>query len=85
MLDLHDGYTGERIRGTARRYMVFAPDGTALGSASSDACAASMVDRHMKAAKAKVRPCLCCQRDFRSEGPHNRLCKPCRERSEGML
>jgi len=25
-----------------------------------------------------VRPCMCCGRDFRSEGIHNRLCGSCR-------
>lgn len=27
-----------------------------------------------------TRPCLCCRRPFGSEGPHNRLCDPCREK-----
>lgn len=26
----------------------------------------------------KRRRCLRCDREFRSEGPHNRLCQPCR-------
>lgn len=30
------------------------------------------------AKKRKVRPCLCCGRDFQSEGAHNRMCTPCR-------
>lgn len=28
--------------------------------------------------RAHPRPCLCCQREFRSEGAHNRLCDTCR-------
>lgn len=28
----------------------------------------------------KRRPCLCCRRDFDSDGPGNRLCAPCRVR-----
>jgi tRNA(Ile2) C34 agmatinyltransferase TiaS len=28
----------------------------------------------------KVRSCLRCGTRFRSEGPHNRMCKPCRGR-----
>lgn len=29
----------------------------------------------------KVRKCLCCGREFNSDGPHNRLCGPCRSKS----
>ncbi len=32
----------------------------------------------------KVRPCLCCQAKFMSEGIHNRLCDRCRRQAEGM-
>lgn len=28
-----------------------------------------------------TRPCLCCRRDFESEGAHNRLCQHCRRLS----
>lgn len=31
-----------------------------------------------KPARAVLRPCLRCRRDFRSEGFHNRLCDACR-------
>lgn len=34
--------------------------------------------------KRKVRPCLCCQTHFLSEGIHNRMCDRCRHQSEGM-
>lgn len=30
---------------------------------------------------AKVRKCLCCPREFVSEGPHHRLCPTCRAKS----
>ncbi len=33
------------------------------------------------AAKRKRRPCLCCKREFDSEGVHNRLCNSCRTRA----
>ncbi len=29
----------------------------------------------------RVRPCLCCGRQFNSDGPHNRLCGSCRLKS----
>ena len=36
-----------------------------------------------RAARARRRPCLCCGAPFRSEGPHNRLCDPCRGEHAG--
>lgn len=36
-----------------------------------------------QAAKRMLRPCMCCQREFYSEGIHNRLCGPCRLKSDG--
>lgn len=27
----------------------------------------------------RIRPCMCCGGDFRSEGAHNRLCAACRK------
>jgi hypothetical protein len=35
-------------------------------------------DRYAKAARSRIRRCLCCTKAFVSEGPHNRLCDPCR-------
>lgn len=32
----------------------------------------------------KRRPCLCCQREFESEGPGNRLCAICRARASDV-
>ncbi len=32
-----------------------------------------------------VRACLCCGNEFRSEGPHNRLCQNCRGQSLSPL
>ena len=35
-------------------------------------------DRTSRRPGAKVRPCLCCQRQFYSEGAHNRICDICK-------
>lgn len=32
------------------------------------------------ASRIKVRACLCCGADFKSDGPHNRLCQMCRRK-----
>lgn len=39
---------------------------------------ANIEERRLRAESATVRPCLRCQSPFPSEGPHNRLCDPCR-------
>ena len=52
------------------------------------------MDRHGEAedrlnklnAEAAVKPrrCMCCRHEFKSEGPHNRLCGKCRHRDNTM-
>jgi len=31
------------------------------------------------------RPCISCQAAFKSEGPHHRMCRSCRQLATGML
>jgi hypothetical protein len=38
-----------------------------------------------KPARAKVRPCLRCRSDFRSDGFHNRLCSNCRRADSPLI
>lgn len=38
-----------------------------------------------KADQICARFCLCCRKDFQSEGAHNRMCIDCRKKSEGMM
>lgn len=33
----------------------------------------------------RLRPCLCCGKQFTSEGSHNRLCQPCRQSADGTI
>lgn len=37
-------------------------------------------EAELAAGRGKKRSCLCCTETFVSEGPHNRLCDPCRKR-----
>ena len=37
---------------------------------------------YSKTAGRRSATCLCCDRTFLSDGPHNRICKPCRETVE---
>ena len=50
---------------------------------SVDSCLRRLEDRRSKPLKPKkdaTRPCLCCKKPFVSEGPHHRLCGPCRKK-----
>lgn len=43
------------------------------------------VSRRIEATSRKritTRPCMCCQNNFQSEGPHNRLCGRCRTKEK---
>lgn len=68
------------VRCLARRsYMVFDAAGAAVSQeywTKADAEAAK--DRLNRAAQMKNRPCICCRKNFLSEGAHNRMCSACR-------
>ena len=39
----------------------------------------------LKPIESKIKSCLCCHKNFESEGAHNRLCRECRLKdSDGM-
>lgn len=63
-------------------FVIYRPDGTIYDQCDSLQQAAATVGRRQKEdderARKTVRPCLCCQREFQSEGIHNRLCDTCR-------
>lgn len=51
-----------------------------LSGANNRAIAEAIRDRiaRERSPQMRVRPCLCCGKDFTSEGPHNRMCGTCR-------
>lgn len=51
--------------------------------AGRDACATCNDGLAVPEKCARVRTCMCCRREFLSQGPHNRLCTPCRGKSVG--
>lgn len=63
-------------------FVVLRPDGSIYGKYATLCEAASTAGRRQKEdderARKTVRPCLCCQGAFQSEGIHNRLCDTCR-------
>ena len=76
MLDLLDGYFARR---SDRRLEVVAPTGRVVGSTCDETNAFAMAQRHQYTSRLKPRACLCCQKEFLSEGAHNRLCNDCRQ------
>lgn len=38
-----------------------------------------------KRARQQVRPCITCGREIHSEGPHHRMCDPCRRRASEIF
>ncbi|GAB1361995.1 hypothetical protein MASR1M32_12310 [Rhodobacter sp.] len=57
------------------------------GPYTSEDRALMALDGHLRranaAAKRGPRPCMCCGREFASEGIHHRLCNSCRHRDAG--
>ncbi|OJY35783.1 MAG: hypothetical protein BGP11_16030 [Rhodobacterales bacterium 65-51] len=74
----------ERIGGRLR---VISPEGKLVGPPFESRRAAVEAAQAMQAeadrhAKRGPRPCMCCGRNFDSEGIHNRLCAHCRNRGD---
>lgn len=59
-------------RGQSRRILV-----VAVGKWTA---ASERLDQGKEKPRTAMRPCLCCKTPFPSEGPHNRLCTPCKHR-----
>lgn len=71
-------------------YVVIDPQGAVCSKPTSKDGAERLRDARQAEADEKkkvgLRACLCCGREFKSEGIHNRMCQPCRGASsaEGM-
>ena len=66
------------VQGSGTTYYVERDGVTAAGPFTTRWRAEDVRDDMVRKAKAKVRPCITCQTDFHSEGPHNRMCDSCR-------
>ena len=53
-------------------------DGEMLFALSTQALAEMKREKLERAARRKRRPCITCGKPFLSEGPHHRMCAPCR-------
>jgi hypothetical protein len=55
--------------------------GQTIRTVRDNGCAeyyASIEEARLRKAAARPRPCLRCQTEIQSEGPHHRMCAPCR-------
>lgn len=79
----------KHVRRGEDSFVVYSPDGSIYGEYASLCEAAATVGRRQKEdderARKTVRPCLCCRREFQSEGIHNRLCDVCRRAGDGPV
>jgi hypothetical protein len=68
----HEGY-----------WRVFGPDGQTVGGqhTTREAADAACANAQARAGR-RPRACLCCGVTFQSEGAHNRMCNPCRQRGD---
>jgi hypothetical protein len=80
----HKEYVSRKAAGICVRCPAQAPEGQITCAACKQKIReAHMRERQRPPAKAtEPRSCLRCDRSFPSEGPHNQLCKVCREFNE---
>ncbi|MGI3163105.1 hypothetical protein [Pseudooceanicola sp. 200-1SW] len=66
------------VRGCGQSWAVFAGERRVSRYFTRDHHAAGAATRLAERARLRERACLCCGSAFMSQGPHNRLCAPCR-------
>lgn len=76
--------TGLRIERWGTGYAVMGDNTRLTGVIRLHALAQHRLDQIERQRKLRQRPCLCCGQTFASEGPHNRLCDPCRDDASGV-
>ena len=72
------------IKGSGSSFFVFKDGVQVLGPFYSRDRALGVCDELIRKGRERVRPCMTCQGDFVSEGPHNRMCDPCRIKANDM-
>ena len=73
-----------RVTSPVPGYAVFSRDGGRCSGVVDSPDSAQerltvLENRVRRASRLRRIPCLCCQTVFSSEGPHNRMCDPCRQ------
>lgn len=66
------------VRGSGKSWAVFDGDQRVSQHFTCHYTAIGAATRLEKEGRQAQRACLCCGSQFISEGPHNRLCTPCR-------
>lgn len=67
-----------RVEGSGNAWAIFRGDELVRVTAHHDR-ALDQIETLLRRHRASLRPCIACGARFTSEGPHNRLCGPCRK------
>lgn len=73
------------VKSFQKGWAVFNGDQPVTRAYSCEYTAQGAATRLEKDARKRKRSCMCCDELFLSEGPHNRMCKDCRSRTEGLV
>ena len=69
-----------RDNGNGYSYAVLDASGRRVGGLhGTSESALARAEALQRRSKRKLRSCLTCEAEFLSEGPHNRMCDPCRK------
>jgi hypothetical protein len=66
------------IKGSGNSHFVMDGEVPVLGPFVSHDRALDVRDELIRKERMRVRPCITCNTEFMSEGPHNRMCDACR-------
>jgi len=73
-----------RVRRAGHHWAVFRGNHRVSPLLSSQYLAENALERIARKSRVRVRRCMTCAAPFESEGPHNRMCKSCRESAGGQ-
>lgn len=73
-----------QVQGFSRAWAVYDGQERISGYFGNHSLAADCMANKERRANIKIRPCMCCQANFESEGAHNRMCDKCRRKDGGM-
>lgn len=72
------------VQGSGTSFFVLRDGKIVQGPFTSAGRAEDVRDELIRVAKRRPRACLTCKAEFISDGAHNRMCDPCRNRGSDM-
>lgn len=77
-----------RVKYTMTGYAIIGPDGRMraerYGNRDSAETRCTALEKALKDGGRKKRPCITCGTEILSEGPHHRMCTPCRSNASDV-